>query len=591
MINSTDVSKLFWAKYLTQIKSGVPVYFNFSEQLVSDLLFNEYDFKTRGDAFEEYLKIVRGLINVSGNKVAIKPEVYRNDNGYTSVIVLISIQIVAAERMTSLHNKYTNESYYPPLRKLLSSELRDDHDIPFVIDEYQYLWKSFRDEILAINKDSAITFDLVGKGREKNRIYPLSQALLNEKDLISLGIAFLNQKRIFVISETFNWSSFFSSMARRVSEKGRRCLFNISLRDEVVKQFNAFMTSRSLDELIDLDVRIKKDETSFQGILIEDETEAFFGGEEEFFLKILSQEGGELEENVGFERLRKFIQNRKYAVFHSYEGILKLNPRSRYVENVENICILSKTDIGIKFLEETVRVRDILFEVVEVQNCNEFNLFFIRDDRLSRLDLNIVNGNFGSIEKVSKLSFEGGLRISSLGNDYFVDFPPEKLLIDNDELCDTDIIEVNNKEMIYLDFKALLSMNLAQRLKITFRERGIVLNLISHEARENLLGHRISGREVSILKEVVTESERCIVGCKARNVRGVVQVTREDFVSFFARSKEALTRVEGEFYEALLESIELTEKLGRSHKAFMKIFVRTQMQAPVRLYSKLKLAS
>ncbi len=587
MIDPLKLSRVLWSAYIDQIKVGLPVYFNYSRQMISDLVFNEFEFSTSDEAFEAFLKTAREFVVVNGKKVAIKDEIYNKNDDLSNVIILIALQIVAADLMTSKAKEYTSDSYYPPLRKLISNELGEEHDIPFEDQAYKKMWDVFKSEIISINSKSIVTFDVVGKGREKNRIYPMSQALLNERDLISLGMFYYKQKDKYFLSQEFNWNSFVVSMSRRISERGRRCIANIMLREAVINQLQIFVETRSEEDLVELITNIKKIDTSFQCVLIEDESEAFFGGDEEFYLKILAQDGSDLEQLVGLERLKRFLEINDYLLFYTSEGIYRSNPRKRYIESIEDIYILSDSDNAVKVLEETIGIKSLDFEIIEIGNIDSYSLFKISDQRINGIEINIVNGVFGKKEEKSILELAGGIRVSNIGHEYFCCFPPTSIIFNGNELSHDSQLIINGNEAQYSAFLDILRLKMPNRYLIEVEGARLALNLSDVNNVETSLGNIVEDRVLQIKKTVLNDSDKGIVGLKSINLHGVIKVSRSDFVSFFIRDESLLVPVSESQSKIVLESIALSKSIGKTHKNFLELFVSSRKCIPLPLFQKL----
>ncbi len=178
---------VLWDLFLSEIASGEPVHFCFSH----DLLFEHFaKAGLDGPVLEWICKSARGCFEAGGNKVSLSPGCLREtERGFSNAIVLVCQQVLAVEEMVAEGTQYSENAYFPRLRKLMTSELPLWSANPFVFDEFESIWKTFAREVRKVygSSDDTITFEFGAyEGTSKARQFPLSQALFSRGDLHSL---------------------------------------------------------------------------------------------------------------------------------------------------------------------------------------------------------------------------------------------------------------------------------------------------------------------------------------------------------------------------------------------------------------------
>ncbi len=188
---NTDIVKCLWENFEHLLKREVPVYFTFTRYNVSRLVADQMEIINLDEAYEVFLKHTRKMLKISGGKVFIAEEAYKQIWGdKCSVILLVALQILAVELMNNQGTDFTQNAYFPRLRELISDELPLESLLPFDSEEYEKIWSTFANEIKGYykSKQAIITFDIKATQSFKNKIMPLSQALLSHSDLAKLGI-------------------------------------------------------------------------------------------------------------------------------------------------------------------------------------------------------------------------------------------------------------------------------------------------------------------------------------------------------------------------------------------------------------------
>ena len=180
------IIKLLWSEYIDLIQRGIPVYFTFTSSGVESLLnANEIIFD---DAHEYINECARDYLDVIGEHVYLKPSALSpNKSGFSAAILIICQQVLVVEEMVN-GDIYSENAYFPHLRKNISNELGMFSQNPFLYQEFESIWKTLSREIYLINQShSCVTFNFNDvKGMNKARRFPLSQALLTKEDAVRL---------------------------------------------------------------------------------------------------------------------------------------------------------------------------------------------------------------------------------------------------------------------------------------------------------------------------------------------------------------------------------------------------------------------
>src|SRR5262249_40771872 len=162
------------------IAKGGPVYFTFSAELVRTLL-SERGHAT-ADPILEVCEAARQLYFIAGDDAVLREHALDVGAGGRSLaIILVCQQVLAVESMVRVPVGFSENAYFPRLRRLMSPLLAERSNNPFDFAEFEAIWRALGRDIRSVvgSADASITFRFgVESGVNKARAFPLSQALL-----------------------------------------------------------------------------------------------------------------------------------------------------------------------------------------------------------------------------------------------------------------------------------------------------------------------------------------------------------------------------------------------------------------------------
>jgi hypothetical protein len=184
-----ELVRVLWDLFLPEITSGEPVRFCFSHDMLRDH-FVSSSLNDR-EPLAHICAVARYLFSVSGNRALLLPDALsEGQSGVSKAIILVCQQILAVEEMISEGAQYSENAYFPRLRRLMDENLPLWSANPFTFDEFEDIWKTFAREVWRVegSSDQTITFEFGSyAGANKSRQFPLSQALFSSGDLAGLA--------------------------------------------------------------------------------------------------------------------------------------------------------------------------------------------------------------------------------------------------------------------------------------------------------------------------------------------------------------------------------------------------------------------
>lgn len=589
MNNLARISKCFWGFFEPQLERGIPVFFTFTENLIVELIRNEFGIYSSLEATTFFLDNANSLLTVQNKKLIIDRGVFdEQENGKSLVIILIALQVLAAEKMTKNEAEFSENAYYPPLRKLISNELGLDRVNPFSLSDFSFLWQVFKTEILAFSGQFYITFDIEKKGASKFKIFPLSQALLSHKDLIILAVDYYNNKLKYTYQNQFDWRMFFIGNSKKISNRGTRCILNSSLKEPLEDQFKFFLEAFSLEQVTVMQAEVVKLQNSFN-IRLHPE-ESIFDGRFSYRVEFVN-DGLFLDEYLGLERIVTFLEINSYLTVFRDSGTYFGDPKNFHNIHINEIGFLSFNDSFIQLIEATLKIDNLIFDSIELDNCGIVKFYFLNDPRIQDLNVQIIRGRLSSSIIQPRLVFTGGIMFDRRGYNYFSEFAPTDILYDNKVLDDSDTLVCNGVSVKYKDLKKLFTLNSDMYYELVFKNesKNLFLKSVQSSVRQPV-GLFVNSHVLFLKKKVVNPQESFIYGFTAQNIFNLVSFTNFDFTQFFVHEKNDFVNLDSVQVDRLIRSIDNSYNLGTSHKTYIKLFLKQNKTAPKYLVDKLMAA-
>jgi hypothetical protein len=186
---SDQLVRVLWDLFLPEIASGEPVRFCFSHDMLRDHFVSSN--LNDKEPLTHICAVARHCFSVSSNRALLLPDALSEGPiGVSKAIILVCQQILAVEEMISEGTQYSENAYFPRLRRLMDENLPPWSANPFTFDEFEDIWKTFAREVWRVegSSDQTITFEFGSyAGVNKSRQFPLSQALFSNGDLVGLA--------------------------------------------------------------------------------------------------------------------------------------------------------------------------------------------------------------------------------------------------------------------------------------------------------------------------------------------------------------------------------------------------------------------
>lgn len=240
MIEPAELAGCLWKHFLDDLSEGGPVYFTFSAELVRTLV-SEGGYET-SEPVSDVCDAARQLYSIAGNEAVLHEDALDvGPDGRSLAIVLVCQQVLAVESMVRDPNGYSENAYFPRLRRLMSPLLDEVSTNPFHFSEFEAIWRALAGDIRSMPgySDASITFRFgVESGVNKARAFPLSQALLTLEDL--RVIALRGRRRLVRASPADIWQ-ILKQVRHHLSRRAQRLIGLGVFRERVAEQVMSYL--------------------------------------------------------------------------------------------------------------------------------------------------------------------------------------------------------------------------------------------------------------------------------------------------------------------------------------------------------------
>lgn len=237
MLNARDLVPVLWRSFIDEAGAGGPVFFSFSADLLRDI-FPKGSIECPPDPVQAVCAAASGLFVIVGDDAVLCENALTPDElGFSPAIVLVCQQVLAVEAMVRQPGGFSENAYFPRLRRMMSDRLSEASTNPFSFYEFEAIWRTLAREIRSIrgNTDASITFRFgVESGINKARSFPFSQALLSLEDLRVI-VSGSGQQRLQNATPAEAWR-LLKQLRSRVSRRAQRLIGLGIFRDRVVEQ-------------------------------------------------------------------------------------------------------------------------------------------------------------------------------------------------------------------------------------------------------------------------------------------------------------------------------------------------------------------
>ena len=361
-----------------------------------------------------------------------------NHNDVSLCLTFVAQQILAAELMQGT-------SYYAAYWGMFGVRPEEDRINPFNDGgqhSFRGVWETLRRELkrrLTIT-DNEITFEY-GNGPNKYRSLPISQSLLNERDLKTLSLA-------ISLVDSLSDDALYSEMTRvRLSPSGMRKIVGGALREQFIRQFRDYI---ELPDTVPDQERRKEmpplvSGVKIPGLALVEEYEVFEGS-----VFHCAYEDPTISVN---EALRFVLEERRSVVFAEIDGRAPALEKQVLPEAERQVWVLLKEPDSGVFLNSHVPGQHTLllskyFERVETSLPAMFELLqcIALPAELEFVDISgLEPKNTAGNEPSENVRLIGGLCVNEKSNKYICGFGPTRLLLNG--------VEMDESEVCLLDFE------------------------------------------------------------------------------------------------------------------------------------------
>lgn len=542
---------------------------------------------TRTEVYELFLSSARSFLTINGTKVRINEQVYKkNESGFSSVILLIALQVLAVEETIKKENEFTDSAYFPKLRNLISSDLVMESLLPFDQDEFDTLWATFKIEVQEkAPNTNFLTFDIEKVGAFKNKSKPLSQALLSHRDLAVLATKFY-EKNLSLTNDESILNSCISNNISLISSRGRNCCRNKILREHVLNQFQYFLSRVSKEDCSSI-CELQKDALSNLVVKLTEHYDIFTN--ESCITVFFESEGQALSFEKGVSSLNEFLVEKKYFIASQYLTMLRGEFLSNTPVEVKNAYFLSLDESFLAYLEEGLGVKSIQFSEYGSVSETPFRIYKVSDSRLDDVYLQQTRGILNKEVKKKTYDLSGGIKLGERSNVFLKGFAFNKVSVKGLNLSDGDQVEVNSIKMTIRQMLNLLDENPFDFYNVKANDVSFSFSIVNNDPfSEGLYGFNVHNNDLKLSKSVVSSSSTALVGFHFINQIPQILVTSYDLIQAFQHSPDLFVQLEEDKLEVLLNSIKRTKNLSKSQKEYFCRFIRIKKVIPRHFLSRFK---
>lgn len=421
------------------------------------------DFENPSAAEADFLLSCLTRISVSSGRAEIDQSVFDpSENGRSLAICFAAQQILAAERMIG-NAEASSDAYYARYRQVLGLNPVSIGS-PLAYHQFQQIWDVLRGEILSLPgaRASTITFQN-GRGKNKYRALPMSQALLDQETLSEI------HDRVSDIQNRSddNLLHRIRRISGHLSKRSREKVYVEAIRVGLLTQVRSFIPEE-VDRLArgtsgEKEARV---EAKAFYVYIEDD------GWDDVYRLGLRSLGDQPEENIDLDRaLRSYFQQHTLLAFEEgsvsdFEGMAGSNA--------------ALYDAGLVVVPETLpkSQADQLAEYFNEPESSAVPIGYrmlLRDKSVSRA-ADVSSEKF--VEEGDRLSLVGGIVVDRLRQTYLTGFPPSQVKVGEATLDQTEEIMVNGEVVTVGRFLRRLGETIGtEDFRISFENQTLYLGL------------------------------------------------------------------------------------------------------------------
>ena len=539
-INMQNLVKTLWTPFLGEIQSHRPVVFCYHKDLVVQL-FQESKINF-GDAFGFINEAVRQLVVVESDMVLLKPEALLPVwNDISSSIILVCQQILTVEEMSKDHFGFSEHAYFPRLRSVISDELVQLSQNPFSFDDFEDIWRRFKDDIILLGgSSSSVTFRFgESYGRDKARAFPLSQALLSSSDVHTLIRSI--GKEALRRAERQTISRMLYTNKTTVSRRGQRLLSLPWLKESLIDQVSAHLQDE-IKEMAQSSQYKSASSERYDIFIFKDNIDIYTSA----FTAVPFSEGRkfEIEHAIFCEKIRSRLRSKGFFFLPRTDvgDAWMISDGRVWVNNGDDLLILglpSQIDNALDIVEKMLKCKlEIKSKTYlnEVSGLSLIELGTISDAKESIL----IQGGLILVTTEEEMDenyyWVGGLPIQRSNGRYHHEYPPTHLFLRGETIELIGSVEinecVNSFEQFFESLKTLVGQ---ETFRVKIRDFQEVKMQIAGQPEEpgELVGYHFDGT-LGLVPTTLGKAYPCLQGFSIFNrIENDQRVVREKLLKLW----------------------------------------------------------
>jgi hypothetical protein len=186
-VDCDDWATALWRHFSPDIRTGLPFYLAADRGVVTTVYRAiGHTSGTTDDALRSFHSACAALLDASGSRTLVRARALERVAGqpHSRAICLAVQQVLVVEDMLR-DSEYSEQAYFPRYRQALGLAEGGEHSSPISTKSFAEIWSVLATELAGLPGASSRTVTFTaGRGRDVNRHFPLSQALLTTHDLM-----------------------------------------------------------------------------------------------------------------------------------------------------------------------------------------------------------------------------------------------------------------------------------------------------------------------------------------------------------------------------------------------------------------------
>lgn len=536
MASHIDLVKALWSVFLPQIRSGMPVYFTYHRDVLIKV------FETNGLGTQDPLSIVSNAaceyFEIEDNVAIVDSKAFLPIfDVFSPIIILVVQQILVVEEMVKDRDGFSEDAYFPRLRRAMSKYLVEERIQPFgTSDEFEAIWRRFQFEIFkAGGNQRSITFSS-GSHSNRNKSYPLSQALLSQEDIFKL-VRLIGKDRIFSL-KTPQLALEVKQIKGRLTRRGQKTLAVPFLKDRVYQQILSYRDSK-FPEIDVIETKTEGEGKVFVHVY-KDQVDLFT---EEFRLGFFDESGSRIPDTNCRSKFRLLLRENKCLFLH--ESVLGdawvTSSQTTEICRGQSIVIVSESS-GKEFAETLLKRSfpdvKLLKEWIVIDSFQDIYIQLLEDLPGSTIPFRVFDGkNQHTVAEVTKRSivWHGGFCIDDKTNKFLRRYMPSGMIVHNQLTPLKGPVKINGRIStfeLFLNSIQGLQTDETFEVELDSGVKGKLSVAVKKNIEEEKQGYRITKfNKISALVEEIPLSMRSVQGFSIEPNNQVSNLGISDLVS------------------------------------------------------------